>query len=263
MALMSVFRYRRLILTRAVAEFRYRYAGSGSGILWNVIQPLLTIALFSLVFSKIMAVRLPGIENSALGYSIFLCAGFFPWLAFSEGIHGCCNALVNNASFIRKLPVPEYLFILETTLSATISLAVNVGVFLVILVAVGHTPGWHWLLVPVPLLIMMVQVFFIGIIVGVLNVYVRDTNLVTPVVLQLLMWTAPIMYPLDIIPEALRPLILVNPISPLIMAVRDLLLFDTLPTPHMMIAAIVWTAGFGGLAAAVWRGLHGEIRDLI
>src|SRR5215203_4287124 len=95
--------HRRYIWQGALADLRHRYAGTGLGVVWNVLHPLALIAVFSLVFSVIMRPR--GVE-APYGYVLYLCSGLLPWLAFSECITRGANAFSENAAYLKKLPVP-------------------------------------------------------------------------------------------------------------------------------------------------------------
>ncbi len=254
--------YARLAWRRALTELRSRYTGSILGGGWNAVQPLLMIAIFSVVFSEILGARLPGID-SRMGYALFLCAGFFPWLAFSESVTMSCHALIRNSGYIKKMPVSEHVFFLETILSSMALLAISFSVFLLCSIAFGNAPSMTWFLIPLVLLPIGVFAFGVGLMAGLLNVYIRDTGVVVPVLLQLMMWMTPIIYPLEIIPKSLRFLIELNPLTPVLSMVRDVTLHASVPQNGDIMATMVWIGIISVCAWFVWRKLQSDVRDLV
>ena len=94
--IISIWNYREFIWQSAWRDLRNRYAGSSMGFLWNVINPLFQIVLYTLVFSQLMVVRIANLP-SGFGFAIYLCAGLIPWIGFSETVSRCTNSFVENA----------------------------------------------------------------------------------------------------------------------------------------------------------------------
>src|SRR5580700_10162767 len=107
-----------------MSDLRHRYAGTGMGIAWNVIHPLGIIVIYSIVFSSIMKNRLPG-HPGILAYTVYLCSGLFPWLAFSDCVTRGCGSFISNANYLKKLPIPEQVFVAQNALASTVSLTIN------------------------------------------------------------------------------------------------------------------------------------------
>ena len=260
----SLYRYRGLIWRHAVTDLRHRYAGTGLGIVWNVIHPLAVIAVFSVVFTAIY--RTGGVPNPQTGggnvpYVLYLCAGFLPWLAFSECVSRGSLAFTENAPYLKKLPVPEQVFVARTAASATLGLAISFTLLLGISLALGLRPSWHWLLLPVPLALLQVLGFALGLVCGTLNVFFRDIGQLLTVALQIVMWTAPIVYLEQGLPPWVRAIFPWHPVVPPLYAVRDLFLFHQLPTAQTWAGLLAWPALALLLAYAVFHPLRAEIRD--
>jgi len=133
--------YRLFIWRSAISDLRYRYAGSAMGIFWNVLIPLLQILILTIVFSQIMEVRLPG-AGSAKAFAIYLCSGLLPWLGFSECVSRGTQSFLENATYLKKLPIPEQIFVAQSTLGGTLS----VGISMVLLFFSHHrSQGTHHL----------------------------------------------------------------------------------------------------------------------
>ncbi len=258
--LTPLLKYRGLIWRNAVADLRHRYAGTGLGVVWNVLHPLALIVVFSLVFSVIM--RPPGAEGP-YGYVLYLCSGLLPWLAFSECVTRGANAFSENATYLKKLPIPEQVFVAQAAASATLGLAISFSLLLVVALLLGHRPTVYWLLLPVPLAALQAMGFGLGLLCGTLNVFFRDVGQLVQVALHVVMWTAPVVYVQTVLPPALRAVLRYHPLVPPLEATRDLFLFGTLPAWGTWVGLAVWPLVFCAAAAALFRGVGREIRDLL
>lgn len=264
----SLYQYRGFIWRNAVNDLRHRYAGTGFGMVWNVLHPLALIAVYSVVFSSIMPVdhletghaAVRGLSGPVL-YVLYLCSGFLPWLAFSECLIRGCNAFVENATYLKKLPVPEQAFIAQTATSATLGLGISFALLLAISLLLGHAPTWHWLLLPVPLVAMQVAGFGLGLVLGTLNVFFRDIGQFLTVALQIVMWTAPVVYALPQLPRWAQSLARFHPLVPPLEAVRDLFLYGTMPGAATWVGLVTWPMLLLLLGYGVFHPLRAEIRD--
>jgi lipopolysaccharide transport system permease protein len=258
----SLIQYRGFIWRQAVADLQNRYAGTSLGALWNIVHPFAAIVIYCVVFSAVMSSRLGNLSGRT-SYAIYLCSGFFPWLAFSECVSLGTNALVSNAGYLRKLPVPEQVFVAQNAISSTLTLGISFTLLLLIAWATGFHPAWQWLLLPVPLILLQAQAFAIAMLLGTLNVFFRDVAQWVAVALQLIMWTAPIVYVADILPAAMRAILPFHPLYPALEAIRDLVLYARISPPHVWLAMSLWPLGFAVIAHLVLRKLRPEIRDVL
>ena len=257
----SLVKYRRFIWKQAVTDLRHRYAGTGLGIAWNVIHPLGIIAIYSIVFSSIMHVNLPN-QHGKLAYTIYLCSGLFPWLAFSDCIMRGCNAFVVNAAYLKRLAIPEVVFVAQTAASSALSLGINFVLLLIISLCLGATPLRTWVFLPIPLAMLMFLGFSIGFLLGILNVFFRDISEWTTIILQIGMWTVPVVYLIDS-HNVLNALLPWHPVGPSLMAVRDLFLWGKMPGNNLWIGMIVWPILIFAIAALAFRKLGDELRDAV
>ena len=256
--------HRKFIWARALADLGNRYAGTGFGITWNVLQPVFLIGMYALVFSAVMPVRLGSGSGGSLDYTFYLCSGFLPWMAFCDCIVRGCNAFVANAGYLKKLPVPEHIFVAEGAASSFISLLVSFSMLLVLMVITGFTPSLTWLLIPVGLAALLALGFSVGVFFGTLNVFFRDVSQFLSIALQLMMWSLPIVYVPSVLPEGwLRSLLPWHPVLPAISFIRETTLNGTVPVPEIWIAMTFWSALMFVVAWAVLRKLGPEIRDVI
>jgi lipopolysaccharide transport system permease protein len=260
--IVNLWRYRSFILRNAASDIRYRYAGSAAGILWHVINPLAQIVIYTLVFSQLMAMRLPG--SVAVGaFALYLCAGILPWTAFTDCVLRGTNAFIENAAYLKKLPIPEQVFVAQNAVTATISLAVSMTLLLVVSLAIGGVVNATWLGVPVVLVLLQGFGFGLGLIGSTLNVFLRDIGQVLVILLQLWMWVTPIVYVEDILPASLRALAPYNPAYPFIDALHKMVVLGTWPPAWEWPLMLWWAAATPVVGYLVLRRLRPEIRDAI
>jgi ABC-type polysaccharide/polyol phosphate export permease len=260
--IVNLWRYRGFILRNAASDIRYRYAGSAAGVLWHVINPLAQIVIYTLVFSRIMELRLPGVAGTG-AFALYLCAGILPWTAFADCVLRGASAFVDNATYLKKLPIPEQVFVAQTAATATMSLGVSMALLLVVSALIGPGVSPAWLGVPVVLVLFQGFGFGLGLLASVLNVFLRDVGQALLIVLQIWMWITPIVYLEDILPSGLRALAPYNPAYPFIDALHRMVVRGTWPAAWEWPLMLAWAAGASTVGYLVLRRLRPEIRDVI
>ena len=231
------------------------------GAVWNIVHPLSLIAIYAVIFGAIMGRDMAEVPGP-FGFPIFLCTGFFPWIAFSDCINRGAYSILGNAQYLKKLPVPEQVFVAQSAVGATITLVISYAMFIIIALFLGLRPSVYWLLVPIPMIILQITGFGLGMIVGTLNVFFTDVSQILGIALQVLFWFTPIVYPTTRVPH-LGFILRMSPATPPIEAIHDLLLWHRLPDPWIVWAMLGWAVG--SLACGMWilNKLRGEIRDVL
>jgi ABC-type polysaccharide/polyol phosphate export permease len=260
--IVNLWRYRAFILRNAASDIRYRYAGSAAGILWHVINPLAQILIYTLVFSQLMEIRLPG-SVTVGAFALYLCAGILPWTAFSDCVLRGANAFIENASYLKKLPIPEQVFVAQNAVTATMSLAVSMALLLVVSLVIGGVVSTAWLGVPLVLLLFQGFGFGLGLIFSTLNVFLRDIGQVLVIALQLWMWVTPVVYVEQILPAPLRALAPYNPAYPFIDALHRMVVAGQWPPAWEWPMMLAWATVTPIVGYLVLRALRPEIRDAI
>ena len=171
---------------------------------------------------------MPGLHG-ALFYPLYLCSGFLPWLAFSECVTRGANAFTDNAAYLKKLPIPEPVFVAQAAASATIGLGISFSLLLAVSLVMGIRPTIWWLLLPLPLISLQALGFGLGLLSGTINVFLRDVGQLLYVALQVAMWTVPVVYLADILPAWAAALLAWHPVAPALLLIRDLFLFGHHP----------------------------------
>jgi lipopolysaccharide transport system permease protein len=257
--IINLYKHRGYIWRTALAEVRHRYAGAGLGVVWNILQPLAMIVIFTVIFTQLLDRQ----ATSGTAYPIFLCAALLPWSAFSDCVNRGTFAFVSHAIYLRKLPIPEQVFVAQTALATAINLAISFSVLVVFALILRHPPTWHWLLVPIPLALLLALGFGLGMALGTVNAFIRDVGQAVPILLQIGFWLVPVVYPEEVLPESIRPLLRLNPVYPYLTAVRDLFVYARMPELWIWPAMVAWAVGACSFGYLVLRRLRPELRDVI
>ena len=256
----ALWKYRGFVLASVQREFEARYRVSMLGGLWAILNPVAQIAVYTAVLSGVMQVRLPGVETG-FAYSIYLCAGVITWGLFAEVISRTTNVFVENANLLKKLSFPRICLPATVVVSSLLNFAIVFGLFLVFLAAVGRLPGWPLAaLLPV----LAIQVLFatgLGVLLGVANVFYRDTAQGVGIALQFWFWLTPIVYPLVIVPAEFQALIQANPMAGIASAYQDILLRNQWPGWERLVPALVLAVLAVPFAMRFFRRRSGEMVD--
>jgi lipopolysaccharide transport system permease protein len=260
--LLALWRYRFFIGTSIKNDLRSRFARSSLGALWMILQPLAQVAIYALVLSRVLAAKLPGIDNQ-YAYVIYLTSGILGWALFAEILSRCLTIFVDNGNLMKKVVFPRMCLPMIVGGSALVNnlllMVATVGVFLLI----GHNPGWSvlWLLLLVP--ITLAFALGLGLVLGTLNVFVRDVGQIMNVVLQLWFWLTPIVYMPSIVPERFKLIISLNPMYTLVLAYQNVLLFGKAPDLLQLGHVAVVSAVLLLLALMMFRRSSAEMVDVL
>lgn len=255
------------VLRRVASTIKHRYAESGLGILWNIAAPLTTIALFSLAFGVLLDRGRAGI---VIPFPIWLCIALLPFEAFRESVAKGLTSLRRNAGYLKKLPVPEHAFVLE---SALVAFANALIAMLVLACVVGvweltkdptspRVLSLWWVAGAVPLTLLLVTGFGIGLTLGTLRVFLADLEQASQPIQRVLFWTSPAIIPLFVFADAGLPWIpLVNPAGPALIMMRSMLIDHELPSTLVMTLAPAHASVWVLVGVLVHTRLRPEIRD--
>ena len=248
------------LLTELVRrDLQSRYRGSLFGFLWAFVHPLWQLALLWVVFSVILKVPLTG-ERTA-SFPVFLFSGLVPWLAFAEGLQRAATAVVEHSGLVRKLRFPSELLVVSSIVSALIHQFVALGIFAV-WQAVAGEPAWQrlpWLLFGLAAQVALALGF--GWAASALQVFFRDVAQGLGIALQAWFYLTPIVYPLSLIPERLRPWMALNPMATTVQAFRTVLLGGPPPTTGAALALAGIALATMGLGWALFRRLRPAFAD--
>jgi lipopolysaccharide transport system permease protein len=252
--------FRGFILASVKRDFVSRSLGTQLGFFWAVAQPLALILIYTLVFAQIMKPVLPGHE-SRFAYSIYLCAGILTWQLFSDLLNRSVGVFVHNANLLKKVNLPKLALPIVVTLSGLSNFAVIAILFMGFLLAVGAFPAGSILAV-IPLLVLVVAFAMgLGVLLGTINVFYRDVEQSTSMLLQFWFWLTPIVYPGRALPEWLTDVLAWNPMWPIVDFAQTIFLEDRVPAWSSLIYPAVVAAALLLLGLFAFRKLSGEIVD--
>lgn len=257
----QVWKWRAFILASVHRELRSRYTRSLFGWAWLLLPPLVLIAIYTLVFSRLMrGAGLP--DHGPYTYSVFLCAGMFTWQWFSELVSRLVGLFTHHASLIKKTTVPWPVLLAVDVLTISFGLCIQLVLFTLLLLAVGMWPGWPALWF-VPLLAVQ-GLLAVGLALGlsVLHVFFRDVGMAVSLVLQIWFWMTPIVYPLEALPAQFQQLLRWNLVTPLTEAYQTVVL-QTRPAIDWSSVGLAACAGLLLLLLSVRlvRRNEAQIRD--
>jgi ABC-type polysaccharide/polyol phosphate export permease len=238
-------------------ELKLRYQDTIFGFLWSLVRPLLQGAVLFIVISKFIRID---VED----YALVLLAGLFPWTWFQTSLTTAVGAFAGNGALIKKVYFPRFVLPLATVLNNGVQYALSVPVLLVLLLIQGYTPNWTWL-VGIPYLLAVQAVLIMGIVLFIasLDVYFRDLEHLTDVMVGLIwFYLTPVIYPLSIVPDEYHKWVLLNPMASLIEGWRDLFLHNQIPGAELW-PALAFAAGAAAVGSFSFKQMEGGFADAL
>jgi lipopolysaccharide transport system permease protein len=246
--LADLIRYRELVRNLVIRDLKARYKNSVLGFVWCLVNPLLMMVVFTIVFTVMMP------NNTIDKFPVFILCALLPWNWFSTSVTGAINSIVGNASLVKKVYFPREVLPLSVVLSSLINFLLALTVLFVMLFFfnVRLTP-WA-LLLPLVIFIQLVFTAGLALILSTLNVFYRDTGVIMEVVLLAWFFLTPIFYPIDIIPHHrviwgmslnLHRLVWwLNPMASLIATYRVILYHGAPPAFDFLFRTFITSLGF-------------------
>jgi len=260
-----------LLWNLTLRELRSKFKRSALGWLWSVINPLASIAIYTVVFGVFFEVTPPKGDPSGLQlYGFWLVCGLLPWTYLNNGLNGAATSIVGNEGLVKKVYFPRSVLPAASTLAWLASFAVELVVLGVVLLAVGNfVLPW----VPVVLVLMALQTVFVlgvGLVLAAANAYFRDVQHFLAIGMNIWFYATPVLYPPELPPEELtvlgvtipiRTLLQLNPMAVFVDAYRDVLYNLRWPTLSQWAAMTVIAFGSLAIGAAVFRRLEPRLAE--
>lgn len=253
----EIWRFRELIWTLASRDIRVRYKQTVIGIAWAVLQPVMLMTIFTIFFG-----RLANMPSNDKPYPVLVFAGLLPWTFFASSISLSANSLVNSASLVSKVYFPRLIIPLASIGSCLVDFVISFALLLIIMLWFGVPWSRSLLAVPLLLLCTACLALGVGVLLSALNVAYRDLKHAIPFVIQIWMFTTPVIYPSSIVPPEYRWLLYLNPMTGLVDAFRSAVFdapFQMLPLAVSVAEALVLLA-FG---VAYFRKVERSFADVI
>jgi lipopolysaccharide transport system permease protein len=254
----ELWEYRDLIYFLVWRDIKVRYKQTALGAAWAVLQPLLTMVVFSLFFG-----RLSRVPSDGVPYPLFSLAALVPWSFFSYGLSQSANSLVGSQNLIKKVYFPRLAIPLGTVLSGLVDFGLGLLVLLVMMLAYGIIPGFRALWTLPLLLLTLVAALGVGFWLSALNVKYRDVRFIVPFLIQLWLFATPIAYPSSLLKEPWRTVYAINPLVGVVEGFRWALLgTKTAPGAMLVVSSLATLLIFlGGIM--YFRRTESTFADLV
>ena len=224
--------YRELLKELVNRDIKIKYRGSVLGILWSVLNPLGMMIIMSIVFSHVFR---GNIEN----FPVYLMCGQIIFNFYNEASTVAMGSILGNAALIRKVYVPKYLFPMSKVCSCFVNLLTSFIALLLVIVFTGTKLTWSALLIVIPIFYIFLFSLGMGPLLSALVVEFRDLIHLYGVLLTAWMYLTPIFYPVDILPVWGRTIVELNPLTNIIMILRELIMYGTLPGMMLHVKCII------------------------
>ena len=238
--LAEMWSHRELLAFLILRDVSVRYKQTVLGVAWAVVQPLLTMLIFTLIFG-----RFAKISSDGYPYAVFVFAGLIPWTLFSQGMSAAALSLVNQQQLLTKVYFPRLFVPVAAAAVFLVDLAISLGIYAVVMLYYGVAPSWGvvWLLVLIPLT--FAATLGLGVTLAALTVFYRDFKHIIPFMVQILLYVTPVIYPLKYIGPEWQLILSLNPMFGIVPAYRSAILGSEWNLPSLAIS----TASTLGLLA--------------
>jgi lipopolysaccharide transport system permease protein len=249
---------RDLLFVLAARDVRLRYKQTVLGIAWVVLQPLVAALIFAVIFG-----RFANLPSDGTPYLLFVYAGLLPWNLFAGAVQRAGSSLVSESSMISKVYFPRMAIPIASTFAVLLDFLIALAVFGVLMLVFRVTPGWNLLFLPLAVLLVFLFTIGMSLWLSALNVYYRDFVHALPFVMQVWLYTSPVVYAASLVPEQWRGLYSLNPMVGVIEAFRWTLIGGS-PFPWLSVglatAIVVVTLVVGAL---VFRRVERAFADVV
>jgi len=253
-------RHRALFANFFRRELTTRYLGSITGLAWALLHPLALLGVYHFVFTTVF--KTGGFGDAS--FLLFVAVALWPWLAAQEALQRATVSIPAYGGLIRKVAFPHELAVYAAVAASLVLQFAGYVAVLIVLAVAGEPVHFAGLLLAVPLwLVMAVAVTGIALLLAALQVFIRDVEHILMPLLMILMYLTPILYPLTLVPERMRPWVAANPFSWLVERMRDALINGRLAPQWSDAAAMLVAVALFGAGLAVFRRLSPHFEDFV
>jgi lipopolysaccharide transport system permease protein len=249
--------HRELLYNLTMRDIKSRYAQSFLGIAWAIIQPLSLVLIFTIIAGFIK------IPSDGLPRPIFYFAALLSWGFFQASLNAAIPSVVANSNLVRKIYFPREIFPMSAILASLFDLGITVVIFAGFLVYYKVKVTVYILLFPVLLGVQIVLMLALSLLGAALNVFLRDIRTALPLLLQLVMYASPVIYPMSAVPEKWRTLYQLNPMAGLIEGFRRVLLKGEAPEVPSLLISLAGSLVLLWVSYRIFKRLERKFADVI
>lgn len=254
----DLWEYRELLGIFVWRDLKVRYRQTIIGMLWAIIQPFLTMVIFSVFFG-----RLAGVPSDEIPYPIFSYAALVPWTFFANSINQASNSLVNSADMIKKIYFPRLTMPIALVFAGLVDFLLAFVILLGMMLYYGFVPTINIFWLPLLLILSMITALGVSVWLSALNVQFRDVRYMIPFITQAWLFATPVAYPSSMLSEPWRTLYGINPMVGVVEGFRWALLgTDTAPGPLIIVSFVV-ALGILVSGALYFRRMEKTFADVI
>lgn len=242
-SLQEILARREVLLALVWREVKTRYRGSFLGFLWTLLNPLMFMAIYSLVFTVYLRIEMPS-------YPVFLFTGLLPWIWFASGLVSGASSVIDGSSLVKRVAFPPLILPVVTVTANLVNFLLALPLLLLFMIGFRVPLTWAVLSLPVAVAIQYVFTLALAVILAMVTVRYRDLQHLLANLVTLWFFLTPIIYPLSMVPASLHPPLLLNPMTPIIALYQDALYYGRFPSAPMLLLAAGVSLAL--LALALW-----------
>ncbi|MGL5434320.1 MAG: ABC transporter permease [Lachnospiraceae bacterium] len=231
--LKELYAYKEMMFSLVRRDLKGRYKGSALGFLWTFINPLLQLGVYTMVFSIIL-------PNTIDDYYMHLFVALIPWIFFSTSLSGGSKCIWSQKEMVKKIYFPREVLPISYVTSQFVNMLLSFLVIFAVLIVTGRGLDFAaFLYLPLIMLIEYVLALSVTMIASAVTVYLRDVEYILSIITLAWQFLTPVMYSESVVPEHLMPIFNLNPMTPVIIAYRDILYFKSVPDVLTLVQAVV------------------------
>lgn len=251
-----------LAFSFAKRDFKERYVGTGLGQLWYILSPIITIFIYTVIFSDFMKMKMNLVDNS-YAYSIYLVPGLLAWGTFSSLIMRLNTSFFEKASLIKKINVPMYTFQLSMFLTELFLFFISILIGIVFLIIVNQPINWVFLwMIPI-MILQTLFAFGIGVIFSLFTPFFKDLKEAIPVGIQLWFWMTPVIYMKEMLEKDYSFLLIYNPFYYFVEIYQNIFLYSKEPDINSIGIILIVTFCTLIIAGILYKKMISTIKDII
>jgi lipopolysaccharide transport system permease protein len=251
-----------LAFSFAIRDFKQRYVGTSLGQFWYILSPIITIFIYTVIFSDFMKMKMD-IVDSTYAYSIYLVPGLLAWISFSSILTRLNTSFFDKAHLIKKIDIPMFVLSLSIAITEFFIFLVSMVFGVVFLILIDHPVTLTFLWLPLIMILQTLFAFSFGVIISLFTPFFKDLKEAVPIIVQLWFWMTPIIYIEELLKDSYPYLMLYNPFYYFVKIYQDIFLYSQLPSINSLITTTLITFISLVVAGFLYKKMISTIKDII